>query len=205
MLVPSMTFAEIRKEIEKDFPILYRKMGYVTKELAKEHHKEIKKNDYVAYFDYCSKYKNHWIYWISITKYKGLYGAMLLYHNGKKRSAIAVTYELNIIYHTGHFFDRFNERLKLGFHSFTEIVQYYLAMNNVYRFQELDEIEPDNVYTMFCIIPSGVILGMYNRNLNLIKANTFITNEMMHKDQRDLREYLRNLFDNYKSNSAVLD
>ena len=35
MLVPSMTFEEIRKEIEKDFEIVFRKAEYVTKDLKR--------------------------------------------------------------------------------------------------------------------------------------------------------------------------
>jgi len=35
MLVPLMTIEEIRREINKDFPIVFRKMGYVAQKLKK--------------------------------------------------------------------------------------------------------------------------------------------------------------------------
>lgn len=36
MLVPLMTIEEIRREINKDFPIVFRKMGYVAQKLKKK-------------------------------------------------------------------------------------------------------------------------------------------------------------------------
>jgi len=50
MLVPLMTIEEIRREINKDFPIVFRKMGYVAQKLKKK---------FVQFFDYYSKYKNN--------------------------------------------------------------------------------------------------------------------------------------------------
>ena len=54
MLVPSMTDEEIRKEIEKDFPILYRKSLYVAAEIKKQN-MPLQKKRIIKTFDYVSQ------------------------------------------------------------------------------------------------------------------------------------------------------
>jgi hypothetical protein len=190
MIIPTMTLEEIQKEISKDFPILDRKVNYVIHDLIKKLSKDAKKRGFVQFFDYCSKYKNNWIYRVSIKKKESGFEAMLLYHSGKGHAAIAVTRELNLIYHTGHFFERYNERCKLGLKTLNDIIRAYMNENNIYHFEEGEEIAPD-IFTMFCVIPSGIVLGTYNKKLDFVKANTFVPNDMITKKQRELYEELK--------------
>ena len=190
-----MTLEEIRNEINKDYPILLRKMGYVAHDLKKKLSKEDKAKGFVKFYDYVSKYKNKWIYRVEIKQKKSFYEAMMLYHNGKGHAAISVTNEMNIIYHTGHFFERYNERLNLGLKSLRDIICTYMNESNTIKIQELYEIEPD-IYEIFSIIPSGYVLGILNRKLWLVKANTFITNEMLHPNQFDIITELKNNLEN---------
>jgi hypothetical protein len=191
MLVPSMTLQEIRKEINKDFPILFRKTIYVLQKLEKQLQKAEKKKGFTAFYNYCSKYKNQWIYRLNITKKQSLSTCMLLYHNGRGHIAIATTQNLNLIYHTPHFFERYNERLQLGLKTQNEIYQSYMNETPTYKFQNLEEISP-GIFTMFCVIDSGIILGIHNEPLKMIKANTFLTHDMLRKDQRELMAVLKN-------------
>ena len=62
--------------------------------------------------------------------------------------------------------------------------------NDVYRFEEGEEITPDTV-TMFCIIPSGIVLGTYNKKLDFVKANTFVPNNMLTGRQKELSDELK--------------
>jgi len=204
MLVPSMTLAEIRKEIDKDFPIVYRKMGYVAEELKKKLSKEAKRDGVEVYYDYKSKYKNNWLLRMEGNKKKISYEATLIYHTGKNLVAISVTCESKMIYYTRHFFDRYNERLGLGLSTFNDILRRYLSTVPLFRFTEIEEIEP-GVWTMFCIIPGGAILGTFYRNLALMKANTFVTTDMLHEDQHDRRMYLRDLYKEYDLPSEKFD
>ncbi len=212
MIVPSMTLEEIRKEIEKDYPILHRKATYVAHDLIRELSKAQKEKAGIYFFDYYSKYKNHWIYKIEITKKQTFYTYVLLYHNGRGYMAlfVAMKYEkeidperMIIIFHTGHFFDRYNERLKLGLKTIREIIPIYMNENNKYDIKELEEIEP-GVVTMFCLIESGAVLGTYNRHLKLIKANTFLPLDMLSRNQLELKAALKLQMEKYKHSSASL-
>ncbi len=204
MVLPTMTLEEIRKEIDKEYPILNRKMNYVMVDLQKKLGKAVKKQDYTLFFDYVSKFKNNWIYKIYISRKKSNYVPMLLYHNGKGHAGIGVTFEKKIIYHTGHFFERYNERGKLGLNSLNDIIKAYMAENTFIQFQELEEIGP-GIFTIFGNIPSGIVLGMFNKPLQLVKANTFLTNEMLTPNQQEQKEQLKASLEKYKNTSDILN
>jgi hypothetical protein len=204
MLVPSMNLAEIRKEIDKDYPIVYRKMGYVGKALTKSLSPQAKKAGFQVFYEYRSPNKNHWIYRVYGTKKKTMYEGALIYHTGKNLVAITVTAEIKIIYHTHHFFERYNQRLNLGLTSFSDLVRHFLGSDIIFIFHELEEIEP-NVWSMFCLIPKGAILGTYYRKLEIMKANTFVTTDMLHEDQHEMRMFLKEKFKKYVSSSSELD
>jgi hypothetical protein len=203
MLVSTMTLEEIRREIEKDFPILRRKIGYVVHDLERELSKDIRKKGFVQFYDYLSKYKNQWIYRVEIIKKEPLVSCMLVYHNGRGHAAIEMTQDEEIIYFTGHFFERYNERCKLGLKSIYDIIRMYMNENNFCDFQELEEVA-EGIVKIFCLIPSGIMLGMYNKPLSLIKANTFLTNDMLGKSQNEMKTLIINELEKYKLSSGNL-
>ena len=188
MIVPTMTLEEIRKEIEKDYPILLRKMVYVSNDLEKKLSKAQKIIGFERFYEYFSKYKNQWIYSISINKEITEFEFMLLYHNGRGHAAIAISPKNVLVYHTGHFFERFNERCKLGLKTIDDIIRAYMKENNTYDMRVVEEIEP-GISKVFCVIQSGIMLGMFNKKLNLYKANTFLSNNMLNTKQKEM-EYL---------------
>jgi hypothetical protein len=204
MIIPTMTLEEIRKEISKDFPILDRKVNYVVHDLLKKLSNYEKTKGYVQFFDYCSKYKNHWIYRLNVSKKDSGFDAMLLYHSGKGHAAISVTRQLSLIYHTGHFFERYNERCKLGLKTLNDIIRAYMNENDVYHFQEGEEITTDTV-TMFCNIPSGIVLGTYNKKLDFVKANTFVPNGMLTRTQKELSDELKKALEKDKDTFGDLN
>ena len=203
MLVPAMTLEEIRKEIDKDYPILYRKLFYIMHDMERSLRNNIKKEGFVSFSEYYSKFKNHWIYRLYITKKISEFKAMLVYFNNKGLAALSVTDDQKIIFHTGHFFKRYNERLQLGLNTPNEIIRVYLNDNDPLHFEKLDEIAP-GIFKIFCVIPSGIILGMYNKNLMLIKANTFIPNNMLSKTQNELKNHMNEVLEKYKFTSGFL-
>jgi hypothetical protein len=204
MIIPGMTLEEIRKEIEKDYPILLRKMGYVATELGKKLSKEEKRQGNIYFYDYVSKYNNNWIFRIKANKQGPVYNAIMLYHNGRGHVGISSTPEFYITYHTGHFFERYNERRKLGLKSIHEIVCAFLAEVDVFKFQEMDEID-EGIYKIFGMIPSGIVLGMFNKPLMLVKANTFVANETLTLNQKELMVELNESLEKYKDTSGHLN
>jgi hypothetical protein len=204
MILPTMTLAEIRKEIERDYFILTRKMNYFDHDIKKKLGKALKKQDYIKSFDYYSKYKNHWIYTVFITKKKSNFSSLMLYHNGKGHAGIAITPDLLIVYHTGHFFERYNERGKLGLKTLEDIMRAYLLENNLIEYREVEDVAP-GISKVFCIISSGIILGILNKQLRFIKANTFLTNDMLHKNQIEFKAQIKAELEKYKNTSGVLN
>ncbi len=197
MLVPSMTLEEIRREVEKDYPILLRKTSYVLIKIAKRLSIAQKEKGFVQFFEFCSKYRNHWIYRTIITKKQSFVSSLLLYHNGRGHVAIAVTQHRDIIYYTAHFFKRYNERRKLNLKTNDEIYHTFLNENIFFKFEKLQEVEP-GIFKIFCVIDSGIVLGMYNSHLHIVKANTFISHDMLRKDQLALKRKLINELEKYK-------
>jgi len=106
MLVSTMTLEEIRREIEKDFPILRRKIGYVVHDLERETEQRHQKKRilYSSMIIFPSIKTSGFTGWRSLKKNR-LVSCMLVYHNGRGHAAIEMTQDEEIIYFTGHFFD----------------------------------------------------------------------------------------------------
>jgi len=100
--------------------------------------------------------------------------------------------------------NRYNERRALHLVHPRDIIKAIMLDTRAYHFTELEETAP-GVFKIFAAADSGYPLGMYNKNLGLIKFNTFITPEMLHKDQRLLEDDLKNYLDKYKEHSALLE
>jgi hypothetical protein len=204
MLVPSMTLEEIRKEINKDFPILLRKIGYVNHDVRKKLSKAQKAEGYSQFFDYTSKFKNQWIYRIHSFKKYSDNSAMLIYHNGKGHAGIAVSKDLSIIYHTGHFFLRYNERRNLNLKSINEIIRAYMCENVDIEYFDLYEIS-EGVTAIFGDLKSGIVLGTYNEPLDFLKLNTYIPHEMLSKNQNQKLIELKEATLKYDDTSELLN
>src|ERR1043165_7166493 len=114
MIVPAMSLQEVRKEIAKDFPILYRKAQYVFGKLEKQH-RPLGNKFIEEVFDYYSKYKNHWLYKFSISKAESIVQFMVYFESKRGLSAVLMMHDSEtLVYMTAHFFNRYNERLHLN-------------------------------------------------------------------------------------------
>jgi len=163
-----MTIADIRRELQKDVPILLRKITYVIQDLEKHSSKEAQKQGFVRYYDYTSKFRNHWIYRVHINRKQSDGSNMLVYHNGKGHAGITVSPQFEIIYHSPHFFQRYNERRKLGLTDVFDIIRVYMNESQAVLFEDLEDIRP-GVTKVFGQIPSGVVLGTLDTNIMLAK------------------------------------
>jgi len=204
MLLPSMTLEEIRKEVDKDYEILVRKINYHSLDIKKRLSKYELEKGYEYYFDYLSKYKNKWICRLVLDKKGCLYSSLLIYRNYRGHVCISPSRTKDITYFTGHFFERYNERCKLGFTNFNDIVKHYMKEMGRFNYEILNEIEP-GISKIFCTTSQGIVLGMYNKEYNLIKANTFIPNEMLTENQATLKNELNFALDKYILTSSILD
>ena len=184
MIVPAMSIEQIRKEIEKDFPILYRKTIYQSQKLFKvcspfNEHKIV-----TRVYDYLSKYKNKWIYKLELTKKKSL-AHFLMYAEGQKGLNAWMLFETNdpdLFFFTAHFFNRYNQRLGLNLVKPKDIMTNFLVLNNSFRIEPLKQYD-NGVHKVFIVNPCGVMLGNYDQKLKTYFINTFVTNEMLHGSQ----------------------
>ncbi len=196
MLVPSMTLAEIKKEIDKDFPIVRNKGIYVQRKLLHEY-KPKGGETIVKYFDYVSKYKNNWIIRFGLNKKNTFSNHITYYYGDKGLLAIApVDNGALLTFHTTHFFKRFNERLNLNLTLPKDIIRKFMNENDRYEVHQLEEYSR-GVFSIFVAARNGYILGTHDKNLRIIRMNTFITFEMLKCDQRSVADKLNSEMKKY--------
>jgi hypothetical protein len=185
-----MSIEEIRTDVLKDYPILYRKMKYHEEQLFSELHRHKIPNNYVGYFDYTSKQKNHWVYRLEINKKTFYHQAMVFYHTGKGYVGIIVASNNYLLFHTAHMFNRYNERRQLGLLKFFDIIRVFMNDNFDYTLQTLEKIS-QGVSTFFCECNTGVMIGTINEKLKLVKFNTYLPQNMLFPEQKNLLEQLK--------------
>jgi len=203
MILPTMTFEEVRRELEKDAPIVMRKAYYVSLDLEKKMGKAGLKQGPIQYFDYLSKYKNQWIYRLRFTKKRTEISVMMVYHNGHGHAAVAVSPEDDIVYHTPHFLNRYNERRNLGLTNYKNIIHAFMNENQIYTWEELEEIK-EGVFKVFMQIPSGAVLGTLDKNLWFTKANTYLPNEMLNKTQTERQADMKERIEKYLDEAGLM-
>lgn len=204
MLVPSMTLEEMRKDLEKDFPIVCRKGQYVYEKLLKQLAPR-RDEEYYRTFDYYSKHKNTWIFSLIVSKKKPSVHAMVYFYGKRGLTGIRKSVsDGSMAYYTAHFFKRYNERLNLGFVFPEDIIRAYLKENPVYNTNLLEEFKP-GLYKIFSSTKSGILLGTYDKHIQFLKINTFISRDMLKGDQvaRDMQ--LKKQLDKYLPFHQVLD
>jgi len=204
MLVPSMTLAEIKKEIEKDYPIVLSKSGYLLADLKRESIKK-KTDTIVRFYDYYSKFKNNWIIKVKTLK-KGGHTGYIAYYYGDHGlvAAIYLADKNRIAYHTAHFFKRFNERLHLTLTTPNDIMRAYLDENESWMVQFLEYFGP-GLRKMFITTHHGYALGTFDENQGFYKLNTFITRDMLRGSQIDMAKTLEDYLHKYEQDARTLN
>jgi len=185
MLVPAMTLEDIRREIEKELPIVQRKGAYVSHKLQRVLADRSRRQKVVRCFDYQSKFKNSWIYKIEFTKKEAAITFLIYYYGDRGLTAVCPIENDTLVYCTGHFFNRYNERKKLNLIRPNDIMRSFLEATPDFKFQNLTQINP-GIFETFAVIDGGIALGTFYQQYRLYKLNTFIAADMMRHDQREL-------------------
>jgi hypothetical protein len=185
MLVPAMNIEEIRKDLNKDYAILFRKAGYVAQKLLKVI-KPAKDKVITRVFDYYSGSKNKWLYKLSISQTKQQ-AFLLAYYTGPKGlsafSKLGTTDYL--LQYTAHFFERYNERTALGLSDKTEIMRAYINDAETFSFHKRAQLKK-GIFKIYGITQKGLILGTLDENLKVYHLNTFIPFALLNHRQSDL-------------------
>ncbi len=184
-----MTLIEIRKEIEKDFPIVVRKADFLEHKLTRETRPH-GKDSFVRVYDYLSKYKNNWL--IRIETRRRVMGTSFLvyYYNNIGLAGITVSPDEELLgYYTSHFFKRFNQRLALNLTKPNEIMKAFINECFTFHGRNLDVISP-GIYKTVCATQKGYCLGIMDENKKFLRINTFITKDMLKEGQVPLADQL---------------
>jgi len=182
MLVPSMNFQEIRKEISKDYPLVFRKASFIGRKLYRL--LSPKKDQTVCRtFDYTSYNKNNWLYRVFF-KNKKEYYQLMVYHYNNKGLCVYQMYPENdyLLHYTSHFFSRYNERCALNLVKPTDIVKAFINDNCEYLIYKRKVLRA-GIRKFFCLTSRGIILGTENEKEKIYHFNTFIPYSALYKRQ----------------------
>ncbi len=184
MILPTMTQAEIIKEIFKDLEFVMRKAFHLSKKLRRE---LIKNRKFATgdLFEYTSPLKNNWL--ILLILHKKTKDELpfcmptVLFLNKQGFHGASVKDDLSIDIYSPHYIDRYKERyLRKDTLSKTEALKAYLS-TNVKHNLDLVKDEKRHGKCFFARIPDGIGLGYQERiegkTVNHFK--TFIRSDMI--------------------------
>ncbi len=204
MLVNTMTDSEVYIEVVKDYQAIQHSIDRIVKDYDKKRRKNKidKKKSYSQSHSFKSKLKNNWTLVLnkslSSNSYKGLdsiaWTVYTYYFSkiGLRVLKIPASNEGLIVYN-GHLFNRYNTRMSLGLNEPLEKVKHFFT-NNPTQMGKAREGKDGVLYTM-TKVKNGLLLGDVQMNGEWAVYKTFITNEMMHKEQDDT---IRTFIDSFK-------
>jgi hypothetical protein len=211
MLVASMSYKEIAKELIHDTDILNNSSTLLR--LACEYDRERTKkkikreDDYIKYYRIKSKAKNIWILRLQkdeiVEKYHPgdiSFFNFTFYHSprGLRVLYCADNYEVDIF--TGHLFHRYRERMKLNIQDLLDIATCFFSHNHAVKYEYLPE--KDGIKKFYGVIKDGYVMGDYMVEDNIYLFKTFISKATSNPEKNAYEaEYMAEL----KEKLSILD
>ncbi len=203
MIVSSMTYDEIRKEVQNDIDLVFKKSTHVIAELERKMRRE-KLKKYIHVYDYNSKNKNKWIVKIDMGPKDVARTFMTYFYVDNKIVAVQVIDSAFLLYYTTHFFKRYKERLNLDIINPEDIIRNYLTGSSNFVPKVL-EIVDDKLMKMYIVGKQGTILGTLHTNCGICKMNTFLSPDLLKTDQIEMEKEMKERLTKYKLDSGRLD
>ncbi len=200
MILPSMTFDEITKQLYADIAMVERKAGYhAPKWLKAQRNKKI---PCVEAFEYLHpKSKNKWIYFFQSAK-DSVFVTFVNYHNTSIGiRAAMIGNEKQIVLYNGHLFSRFAERENLDIPNPLNKIKAFFKKNPTVV---LDKVETgENRWgDRFGKVNTGVVLCQ-SVNPMLVICKTYLSNQMQKGQQPIYAIEQQEVLDNYISNRIL--
>lgn len=204
MLVKLMTSKEAVNEIMNDLPRVRRKMHSQVTML----HKKLKRNkaeSFYEVFDYVSPNRNTWFYSIRFDSKRDIkkghchvFAACWYVSTVGFRACVpSLSKNTPFIIFSGHLFDRYKERTNCEIENRLDLVKHYFKHNNTANFQVVDEsLDLDEIDTekgkcdMYRNSRKGIELGYADLEANCIIMNTFVSNNLLRRDQSKVKEHM---------------
>ena len=198
MLVQSMNTTEITTEVRRDYEII---QNTSIVRLAQEYDRERKKLkiDKTRIFtkEYCIRTaaKNNWLLFLrkrpSEEKYKGLPSiaicAVTYYYNETGLRVFNSSHPELLSVYNGHFFSRYNERMKLNLNQPVEAIKHFFKYNGDISYTLTDKQDGDFVVG-FC--PGGFTLAEFQNDRTWLVNKTFVSKDMIRPDQDEAAKAL---------------
>ena len=97
-------------------------------------------------------------------------------------------FEMHI--NTGHFYRRYNERCNLGFVKPIDMIKHFHKNFKSLHRGTIEKVTEGQPTKIFSKLASGVIIGLMYMEKNVTVNKTFIHNNMLFDDQKDILAYL---------------
>lgn len=180
MLLQTMTYAEMRRELDRERDSFNRRAIEIMKSYEKYMRKTNKKKlDEVI--DFKSRFKNRcYLRIVSENGHKNLsFQLFYLLLTRRNYSVIHLdTIHGTVKYFSSHFFTRVGERLNLKERSPLSLLFYFFRNINGFGIELGEEVEK-GVFQSQMQCDLGMCLGYYHREINFIENRTFLSNNML--------------------------
>lgn len=199
MIVPSLSFEEIIKHFERDFTFIQHKTlafrdGVLREFLNTQLSRCTRSVEMIA------PSRNRWLVFYSMTRSPRHIDAFhLLYYDDDsgihtiKKLIVGAGANADVAYarQDGHFYHRYNTRMSLGITKPIEVIKYFHKHNGEFLEKFEREENEDGSVNVFATVREGIILGVQYRKEKYSLYKTFVTDAMLHKEQKDLAAFMR--------------
>jgi hypothetical protein len=198
-----MNCKEVIAEVKRDYDKLF---DTTVQRLAAEYDRERRKlkidkqRRYPRLYSIKTKTKNNWLIVLekrpSSEKYQGIATiivcAVVYYYDNVGLNVLHWSDDTKILQSFyGHVFERYNERMKLGINRLIDIVKVFINYNAHAHYESLHK---DDKCYMLGFSKHGFLLGEYTEEFNWITWKTFVTRDLLRKDQDETEQSVLNEF-----------
>lgn len=190
MIVASMDHLELKKEVLRDF----QKLRDTTEErLASAYDKERRKfkiektRSYPKVYPVKTASKNNWLIFFKKAPAQEIYKGFdtmnvcyVVYFYGSAGLSVINIAPGHLELYYGHFFKRYNERMKLGFDNTLDAVKKFFSNGG---FGIYSIVKKDGKDYSIGISGDGILLGEAKHNRQWVINKTFISRDIMRPDQ----------------------
>lgn len=181
MIVPSMSIAEIRREMNRDLPGVTKAMIRQEKELRQSQAFRFNK-DQKFQRDIKSARKNSWIAFHHITSKTCNSRPVVHFPSDDGITVGHVLGDKRLLLISGHFLRRYNERSNLNLVGPEAIIKHYFLENEAFTFASSPEFDSANM-NIFSLLKNGVALGFMNEEERFIHFRTYVSLDMLYPKQ----------------------
>jgi hypothetical protein len=196
MLVLSMTTEEIYREIMRDLDTVKRRSDMEALILQKQMLRKKLQNE-VRTLCYKTQHRNEWqiVFHIDCKGIKKAFYLQTRDHRGMVAYTIEFmdmidgTTEKYLVKYNSHFFQRYNERMQLGFSDQAKTIKYFFKKNLEYK-KGATEIIADKLRNIHFVYENGIGIGWQDDAVKAITMKTFVSNDILTRRQRSLAEHI---------------